>query len=133
MWQPSKNVLFQFMLKNISNKKYYESSVVSGTTRQQRLATAADWLAKVIDGSLAAGDQQLKFSSVVATTEDSVRRIENGKREFQARDVSGVISNVLQSFYDIGSSTSDPEDQDNYCSPNLRMLKKSLVKENRYR
>ena len=109
------------MLYRISNVGYYESSNVDATTRQQRLATATDWLAKAMDGYLAVEDQRLIFDGGTRTRKDNRPRVLSYLS-------SNVTLQMLQSFYDIGSRSNDPKIRQ-ILLPRLEKLKESSVKE----
>ena len=110
--------LFKFMVDKISNVEYYESPNVDATTRQQRLATATDWLAEAIDGYL---DQQLDFKEI--SRRYPSRRYPEGVRTIPF----DVKQRMLQSFYDIGSRSDDIKIKQ-ILLPKLEKLKESLVK-----
>ena len=109
-------ILFKFMVDNIAHVKYYQAQTVDAATRQQRLATAADWLAKVMEGHLAVGAQRLFF-----TGDSRPNRVESLVK-------SKVTQQMLQSFYDIGSRSSDAKIRQKLL-PRLEKLKQSIARE----
>ena len=119
----SKGVLFLFAKNQIASTSYYEAPDLSATRRQQRLATAADWLAKVVDGYFAAGDQRLEFSIVWVS-------VNNGPREFVPLKPSEMARILLRKFYDMGSGTSDLRIKQ-LLLPKLQQFKKSIIEDER--
>ena len=107
--------LFEFMINEISNVEYYEAQSVDATTRQQRLATATDWLAKGMEVNLAIEDRQSVFD-----------------RDARYRIIvsSEVTQQMLQSFYDIGSRSNDPKITQRLL-PELEKLKELITQETR--
>ena len=102
---PVREKLFQFMVEELSNETYYEALGVDATTRQKRLATSVDWLAKVMEGYLAVGDQHLTF------------------RGYSYKDVSRLL---LQRFHDIGIRSSDPKIRQRLL-PKLEKFKDRII------
>ena len=92
-------ILFKFMKKQVANKSYYGSLAVNAATRQLRLATAADWLGKVVDSYFAVGDQRVNFGSSVGSS--------GGRRFYETLEPSSMTKQLLQRFYEVGTSIND--------------------------
>ena len=119
-WTHARTKLFLFMCNSISNKTYFESPVINATLRQQRVATVADWLAKVVDGHSAAGDQRLDLAVSWVNNSDGTRKI-------WALHTFEVTAYLLQGFYDVGSGPNDPKIKQRLLAK-LETLKESIVK-----
>lgn len=113
--------LVQFMIRHISKKEYYESPNVDATTKQRRLATAADWLSKFIDGHLATRDQRLILTHSWVNNRD-------GTRDITAFDTVETTEYLLQGFYDVGGGASDQTIKQLLLT-RLEKLKESIVEE----
>ena len=104
------------MYDHIATKNYYQAPDVTPTTRQQRLTTASDWLATVIDGISATGDQQLVFKS--GSTRGDARIL----------SISYVTKRTLQRVLDIGSDPGDRKIKQRFL-PKIEYLREAIVRE----
>ena len=116
-WQV-KAILLLSMNELVSSKSHLGSTKVDATTRTQRLATAADWLVKIVDGILADGEQQLLF---MASTSNDYERHELYNTE-------KVTEQILQSFYEVGNCDDDPSVKQLLLSK-LKKLKQRIVED----
>ena len=112
--------LFTFVQERVWEKQYYEDPNVDAKTRKQRLATAADSLAKVIDGIVAAGDQQLVFTRNWAVI--------GGERKIMAYDTFELAAFFLHDICDIRSASKDPKVKELLLTK-LEQLKAAIVKD----
>ena len=95
-WEQVRYVLLRFMCDDIADKKYYDAPNTNSKTKQQRAMTAANWLAKTIDGISLTGDQNLLFTK---TTSGGYRY---NAEPFKTYDYD-LTPRLLQRVVDIGS------------------------------
>ena len=112
--------LFTFVQEHIWDKQYYEDPNVNAKTRKQRLATAADSLAKVVGGLVTVGDRQLEFTRNWAVI--------RGERETRAYEIYEMTALFLDNICNIRSASNDPKVKQLLLTK-LQELKESILKE----